>query len=78
MDNNRGVNMIREEVKSTNIRSIGYEPESSTLEIEFHSGGIYQYFNVPQTSYNGLMSASSHGSYFHKYIKDNYRWTEVR
>lgn len=70
--------MIREEVKSTNIRSIGYEPESSTLEIEFHSGGIYQYFNVPQTSYNGLMSASSRGSYFHKYIKDNYKWAKVR
>ena len=70
--------MIREEVKSTNIRSIGYEHESNTLEIEFHSGGIYQYFNVPQASYNGLMSASSRGSYFHKYIKDNYKWTKVR
>ena len=37
--------MIRQPVSSSNIRSIGYDSMSSTLEIEFHSGGVYQYFN---------------------------------
>ncbi len=69
--------MIRQPVSSSNISSIGYDPESRTLEIEFHSGGVYQYFNVPESIYNALMSASSQGSYFHHYIKGQYRWTKI-
>ena len=70
--------MNRQHVSSSNIRSIGYDPESKTLEIEFHSGGIYQYFNAPESIYNALMSASSHGSYFHRHIKDQFQWTKIR
>ena len=70
--------MIRQPVSSSNICSIGYDAKSQTLEMEFHSGGIYQYFNVPESIYNALMSASSHGSYFHRHIEDRYRWTKIR
>ena len=42
--------MNRKPVRSSNISSIGYDSESKTLEIEFHSGGVYQYFNVPEKS----------------------------
>lgn len=70
--------MKRQVVSSSNICSIGYDPRSQTLEIEFNSGGIYQYFNVPESVYNSLMTASSHGSYFHAYIKEQYRWTKIR
>lgn len=70
--------MNRQHVSSSNIRSIGYDSKFQTLEIEFHSGGIYQYFNVPESVYNALMSAQSHGSYFHRHIKDEYQWTKIR
>jgi len=70
--------MIRQPVSSSNIRSIGYDAKSQALEIEFHSGGIYQYFNVPESIYSALMSASSHGSYFHRHIEDRYRWAQIR
>ncbi len=69
--------MKRQSVSSSNISSIGYDPESHTLEIEFHSGGVYQYIAVPQSIYDELMHASSHGSYFHRYVKDQYRWTKI-
>ncbi|MFB6088170.1 MAG: KTSC domain-containing protein [Candidatus Aenigmatarchaeota archaeon] len=69
--------MIRKPVSSSNINSIGYKSESGTLEIEFHSGSVYRYFNVPEPVYNALMNASSHGSYFHQCIKDQYRWTKI-
>ena len=72
------LDMKRQGVSSSNICSIGYDPLSKTLEIEFNSGGIYQYFNVPQAEYTALMSASSHGSYFHAYIKEQYPWTKIR
>lgn len=70
--------MIRQSVSSSDIRSIGYVSKSQTLEIEFHSGSTYQYFDVPESIYNALMSASSHGSYFHSHIKDRYQWTKIR
>lgn len=70
--------MIRQPVSSSNIHSIGYDPESRTLEIEFHGGGVYQYLGVPESVHNGLMRASSHGSYFHRHIKDSYRWIKIR
>jgi len=56
-------------VESSNIASIGYDPVTSTLEIEFHSGARYQYFAVPQEIYDGLMNAPSKGAFFHQFIK---------
>lgn len=61
--------MQRREVSSSNLHSIGYNNITNILEIEFSSGDIYQYSNVPKSIYAGLMLASSHGSYFHKNIK---------
>jgi hypothetical protein len=64
--------MIRQRVASSNLRSVGYDPASRTLEIEFNSDAIYQYDGVPADVHGGLMHASSHGSYFHQNIKDRY------
>jgi len=47
--------MVRQLVSSTNVRSIGYDDATDTLAVEFHSGGIYQYFDVPKTVYAALM-----------------------
>lgn len=65
--------MYRENVKSSNIASIGYEEEVQTLEIEFINGDIYQYFDVPRSVYQELMSSASHGRYLNQYIKGTYR-----
>jgi hypothetical protein len=71
--------MDRDYVSSSNLRSVGYDPEDEILEIEFHSGSIYQYFNVPEYRYEGLMNASSKGSYFDAYIKKgNHRYRRIR
>ncbi len=62
--------MNRIPVSSSNIASIGYDVESKILEVEFNGGGIYQYSNVPNEVYQGLMNAPSHGKYFHSRIKN--------
>lgn len=69
--------MNRNLVRSSNIASIGYDDASATLEIEFKNGSIYQYFDIPQREYDGLMSASSHGSYLAQNIKGRYRYSKV-
>jgi hypothetical protein len=61
-------------VSSSNLHSVGYDESNEVLEIQFRSGGVYQYYGVPRAVYEGLMSASSHGKYFHTYIKKVYRY----
>lgn len=70
--------MQRQYVVSSNLKSIGYDPESKILEIEFQNGSVYQYYGVPRSLYEGLMGASSHGKYFHQYIKDNFPYQKVK
>lgn len=69
--------MIRQPVSSSNIQSVGYDAESNTLEIEFKSGTIYQYFDVPQAVYQELLNASSMGQYFSSNIRSAYRFARV-
>jgi len=69
--------MYRTPVSSTNIRSIGYDPQSAIIEVEFTSGDVYQYFDVPEHLYNGLMSASSKGQFLNDYIRNSYRYQKI-
>ena len=62
--------MIREPVASTNILSLGYDPASETLEVEFSSGSIYQYYNVSAALHEQLMKAPSKGQFLNAYIKN--------
>ena len=70
--------MDRLHVSSSNIGSVGYEIETQMLELEFHSGGVYRYSDVPKVIYRGLMRAASKGSYFHQNIKGRYPFVGVR
>jgi tyrosyl-tRNA synthetase len=67
----RGVaeNIERKPVSSTNLASIGYCPDTRTLEVEFLHGGVYRYYGVPQYEYDGLLNAASHGQHFDENIK---------
>ena len=69
--------MERQRVSSSNIRSIGYDNSTSTLEVEFVNGRIYQYYNVLELVYSSLMSASSHGQYLAANIVNNFRYKEL-
>jgi hypothetical protein len=64
--------MERVSVSSSNIRSIGYDSDSMTLEVEFNSGAVYQYQGVPQSESDALMSAGSKGTHFNANIKNRY------
>ena len=68
--------MERAPVTSSNLISIGYDPASETLEVEF-KGGVYQYYNVPQFIYDQLMQATSLGIFFNANIKNAYPCSRV-
>ena len=60
-------------MQSCNLCSVGYDDTKKNLEIEFHSGLIYQYQNVPTHVYTTLMSSTSVGSFFTSNIKNRFR-----
>lgn len=62
-------------VSSSDISSVGYE--NNILCIIFNSGGKYIYHNVPLDVYNSLLSAPSHGKFFHAYIKGRYSYEKL-
>jgi len=69
--------MYRTPVSSSNIRSIGHDPASSILEVEFTSGDVYQYFDVPENLYQQFLNTSSHGQFLNDIIRYNYRYQKV-
>lgn len=64
--------MNRTRVISKNLKSVGHEPLSATLEVEFLDGKVYQYDNVPASIFKSLLQAASKGTYFAKEIKNKY------
>ncbi len=64
-------------VESSNIAAIGYDEESATLTIQFKKGGAYEYYDVPQYEYDGLMAADSHGVYANANIYKAYRQQKI-
>lgn len=69
--------MKRKPVESSMLQSIGYDRSKHVLELEFTSRQVYQYFDVPAALHKELLEASSHGSYFNDYIKDQFLFTKV-
>ncbi len=70
IESNSGIKRIS--VASSSIASIGYDAKNKILEIEFHHGAVYQYFDVPKEVYDGLMGAGSMGSFFMNEIKTKF------
>ena len=64
--------MERPRVSSSNLYSVGYDATTLKLQVQFHTGRIYEYSNVPEWQHARLMGAISKGSYFDAHIRDKY------
>jgi hypothetical protein len=69
--------MERKFVRSSNIRSIGYDANNSTLEVEFQTGDVYQYARVPASVHAALMKAPSKGAYLNQHVKNTYQYRQI-
>ena len=63
--------------KSSRITSIDYDPESRTMRVVFKRGGVYEYFEVPQEVFDGLIQAQSLGKAFEEHVKGKYRYSRL-
>ena len=64
--------MRRHPVDSSAVASLGYDPHTQTLEIEFVEGRVYQYRGVPPREYEALLQAKSIGTYVNQIVKPKY------
>jgi hypothetical protein len=69
--------MDRNRVSSSNLVSVGYDEPSQTLEVEFASGQIYQYYNVGVALYDQFTQASSKGQFLAQYIRNAYPYSRI-
>jgi hypothetical protein len=69
--------MDRIPVQSTNVAEVGYDPETMTLEVAFHNGTLYQYFDVPEVMFQELLRSDSVGKFLNTQIKNSYRYAKL-
>ena len=62
---------------SSVIRRFTYEPERRQLHIEFVTGRIYIYYDVPEREAEAFRAAGSKGRYFNFNIRDNFVFRDV-
>lgn len=61
--------MQMETVDSSNVHSIGYDPETQTLAVQFHSGHTSEYPDTTPEQHAAFMAAPSKGQHFHRHIR---------
>lgn len=49
----------RQPFASTSLIAAGYAPKTQILELDFKSGAVYRYSNVPAQTYAALLAADS-------------------
>lgn len=60
---------------SSNIESVGYDPEAQTLHVEYKGGRIYEFPNFTPAQHEAFMKAESKGKHFAREIKPLYETT---
>jgi hypothetical protein len=70
--------MERKKVNSSNIRSVGYDASSQTLEVELSDGTIWEYSRVPSEVHRRFMAAPTMISYYRDNIEDDYSRRRIK
>lgn len=65
-------------VDSTSIASVGYEQHTGILTVEFKTGSVYRYFEVPRGVYDAFLAADSKGRFFMSNVRNRYRYERRR
>jgi lysyl-tRNA synthetase class 2 len=69
--------MTRAPIKSSMLKSSGYDSKTKTLEVEFHDGSVYRYKIVPIEKALGFATAKSMGQFFQAHIRDKHSFTKA-
>ena len=68
---------IKNEIKSSNIKSTEYDTESKELVVEFNNGLKYKYDGVPHQIFTRFRMAESQGKFFTTDISKKYKYKKL-
>lgn len=63
--------------QSRNLMSATYNPQLGVLTITFVSGGVYEYYSVPQSIWFTLRSAVDPDAYMRAYIRPTFPYRQI-
>ena len=63
---------------SSNVYSFGYDPRNRILEVRFHDGQLYQYFDVDENIFREMQSAPSTGRFIGTVLRGKFPYRRVR
>ena len=69
--------MERTPLESKAVLSAGYDPDACVLEVEFPSGEIYQYLEVPAEVHAWFLRVPAQGAFLNRFVKDRYEFRRV-
>lgn len=64
-------------VDSSLLVNVAYDASTLILQLTFHSGARYRYFDVPASVYTALLAAESKGAYFNQSIRGHFPFALV-
>jgi len=65
-------------LESSTLASVLYDSSHRHLQVEFRSGDIYLYSEVPLQTYHELLKAPSKGAYFNRNIRKRFVCQQLR
>jgi hypothetical protein len=66
------------EKDSSVILTFNYDREEETLTIRFRSGAVYEYYDVPESTYYEFVKADSLGQFLNSEIKEVYAYCRIK
>lgn len=69
--------MNRTAITANGISQVGYEQGSQILEIEFASGNVFQFFNVPEKMFDQFMSSAHKEFYYERNIYERFPYKRI-
>ena len=65
-------------VESSTLRTVAYDADRETLQLEFQSRAVYQYLHVAEGVYEALLRAPSKGAYFNQNIRLQFSYIKLK
>lgn len=65
---------VSSSLDSSLLKEVVYDPFMEVLTVHFKNGGVYDYLEVPEETYQDLLKAPSSGKFFHINIKNKFHF----
>jgi hypothetical protein len=65
--------ILMEPVQSSNLSAVGYDEAARILALEFRSGALFHFKNVPLGLWERMRDAPSPGSFFYHHVKGQFQ-----